>query len=109
MTIIINLSEPSFMLFFTSVSVLLVQVGKDNLSRHVRDRLDREIQEKEDNQREKTESHLYTEIRIVRDEDMQKYIADGNHFDLVDVSKVRPDIETVPWAECQAPALKCTF
>ena len=66
----------------------MLQVGKDSLHKHVCDRLEREISDKERIQKDKSESHLYTHIRVATDADIHNYLDTGNHFDLTDFSKV---------------------
>lgn len=61
---------------------------KEHLQPHVRERLDRELDEKQKSQKQKQESHLYTEIRIATDATMKDSIDSGTPFDLVNFDKV---------------------
>ncbi|XP_028946503.1 ubiquitin C-terminal hydrolase 12-like isoform X1 [Malus sylvestris] len=46
-------------------------------------------QEEEDKKRYKAQAHLYTTIKVARDEDLVKQIGGDIYFDLVDHDKVR--------------------
>ncbi|KAG2629395.1 hypothetical protein PVAP13_3KG431800 [Panicum virgatum] len=52
-------------------------------------RLKKEQEEKEHKKKEKAEAHLYTIIKIARDEDLKDQIGKNIYFDLVDHEKVR--------------------
>ena len=65
-----------------------VQVTKDELASHVRQRLEAEQLEKEQQRKEKEESHLHTVIRVARDSDIKAQIGKDTYFDLVDHDKV---------------------
>ena len=55
--------------------------------------------EKERKKKEKQEAHLYTIIKVARDQDFFDQIGSTQFFDLVDHDKVK-----VPWARCSAIA-----
>lgn len=65
-----------------------VQVTKEDLAVHIRQRLEAEHSEKEKQRKEKEESHLYTVIRVARDKDIKEQVGKDNFFDLVDHDKV---------------------
>ena len=65
-----------------------MQVTEQDLSEHVRERLEKEHQEKERLKKEKADAHLYTIIRVARDEDLKAQIGDTLYYDLVDHEKV---------------------
>ncbi|GLT36032.1 hypothetical protein SLA2020_104370 [Shorea laevis] len=52
-------------------------------------RLKKEQEEKEDKRRYKAQAHLYTIIKVARDEDLVEQIGKDIYFDLVDHDKVR--------------------
>ncbi|KAL7193889.1 hypothetical protein ACSBR2_025515 [Camellia fascicularis] len=52
-------------------------------------RLKKEQEEKEQKRKEKAEAHLYTIIKVARDEDLLEQIGRDIYFDLVDHDKVR--------------------
>lgn len=54
--------------------------------------------EKERKKKEKQEAHLYTIIKVARDQDFFDQIGSTQFFDLVDHDKVKP------WACCSANA-----
>ncbi|XP_047150238.1 ubiquitin C-terminal hydrolase 13-like isoform X2 [Vigna umbellata] len=53
------------------------------------ERLKKEQEEKEHKKKEKAEAHLYTIIKVARDEDLSGQIGKDIYFDLVDHDKVR--------------------
>uniref|UniRef100_A0A7C9EEU4 Ubiquitinyl hydrolase 1 n=1 Tax=Opuntia streptacantha TaxID=393608 RepID=A0A7C9EEU4_OPUST len=53
------------------------------------ERLKREQEEKEHKKKEKAEAHLYTIIKVARDEDLAEQIGKDIYFDLVDHDKVK--------------------
>lgn len=63
------------------------QVIKDDLAAHVRERLEKELVDKERARKEKEESHLYTIIKVARDSDLRAQIGSDLFFDLVDHDK----------------------
>ena len=71
------------------MTIGLLQVTKEDLAAHVRQRLEAEQLEKERQRREKEESHLHTVIRVARDKDLKAQIGQGIYFDLVDHEKAR--------------------
>lgn len=71
-----------------------MKVTKEDLAAHVRQRLEAEQLEKEQQRKEKEESHLHTVIRVARDKDIRAQIGKDSYFDLVDHDKVRPYLLT---------------
>ena len=63
---------------------------KADLSAHVRERLEKELIDKERARKEKEESHLYTIIKVVRDSDMRAQIGQDIFFDLANHDKACP-------------------
>ncbi|WVY90767.1 hypothetical protein V8G54_036281 [Vigna mungo] len=55
----------------------------------MQERLKKEQEEKEHKKKEKAEAHLYTIIKVARDEDLSGQIGKDIYFDLVDHDKVR--------------------
>lgn len=68
---------------------VMCAVTEQDISEHVRARLQAEQQEREQRKREKAEAHLYLNARIATDADMRAQIGDSQFFDLVDHTKVR--------------------
>ncbi|KAH0777991.1 hypothetical protein KY290_009402 [Solanum tuberosum] len=68
---------------------IMCNVDEKDIAEHVRARLKREQEEKEQKKKEKAEAHLYTIIKVSRDEDLRQQIGKDIHFDLVDYDKVR--------------------
>ncbi|RYR45830.1 hypothetical protein Ahy_A07g031608 isoform G [Arachis hypogaea] len=56
---------------------------------NLQERLKKEQEEKEHKKKEKAEAHLYTIIKVARDEDLSEQIGKDIYFDLVDHDKVR--------------------
>uniref|UniRef100_A0A7S2Z4X2 ubiquitinyl hydrolase 1 n=1 Tax=Chloropicon laureae TaxID=464258 RepID=A0A7S2Z4X2_9CHLO len=69
---------------------ILCDVTKEDIAKHLRERLDKEQEEKERRKKEKQEAHLYTYVKIATDKDMAGQIGQQTHFDLVDFEN--PDI-----------------
>ncbi|GFY93477.1 ubiquitin-specific protease 12 [Actinidia rufa] len=61
---------------------------KKDIAEHLRIRLKKEQEEKEDKRRYKAEAHLYTIIKVARDEDLVEQIGKDIYFDLVDHERV---------------------
>ncbi|XP_075104237.1 ubiquitin C-terminal hydrolase 12-like isoform X3 [Nicotiana tabacum] len=68
---------------------IICDVGEKDIAEHLRIRLKKEQEEKEDKRRYKAQAHLYTIIKVARDEDLREQIGKEIYFDLVDHDKVR--------------------
>ncbi|CAD6270087.1 unnamed protein product [Miscanthus lutarioriparius] len=68
---------------------IMCNVDEKDIAEHLRIRLKKEQEEKEHKKKEKAEAHLYTVIKIARDEDLKEQIGKNIYFDLVDHEKVR--------------------
>ncbi|KAF5959433.1 hypothetical protein HYC85_000642 [Camellia sinensis] len=68
---------------------ILCNVDEKDIAEHLRIRLKKEQEEKEQKRKEKAEAHLYTIIKVARDEDLLEQIGRDIYFDLVDHDKVR--------------------
>ncbi|KAK4784849.1 hypothetical protein SAY86_019217 [Trapa natans] len=68
---------------------IICNVDEKDIAEHLRIRLKREQEEKEKKRKEKAEAHLYTIIKVARDEDLSEQIGKEIYFDLVDHDKVR--------------------
>ncbi|XP_071910826.1 ubiquitin C-terminal hydrolase 12-like isoform X3 [Coffea arabica] len=68
---------------------IICDVDEKDIAEHLRIRLKKEQEEKEDKRRYKAQAHLYTIIKVARDEDLREQIGKDIHFDLVDHDKVR--------------------
>ncbi|KAJ9189312.1 hypothetical protein P3X46_000622 [Hevea brasiliensis] len=68
---------------------IICNVDEKDIAEHLRERLKKEQEEKEHKKKEKAEAHLYTIIKVARDEDLAKQIGKNIYFDLVDHEKVR--------------------
>ncbi|VAI14683.1 unnamed protein product [Triticum turgidum subsp. durum] len=68
---------------------IMCNVDEKDIAEHLRIRLKKEQQEKEHKKKEKAEAHLYTIIKVARDEDLKEQIGKNIYFDLVDHEKVR--------------------
>nr|XP_023929858.1 ubiquitin carboxyl-terminal hydrolase 12-like isoform X3 [Quercus suber] len=60
----------------------------EDIAEHLRIRLKKEQEEKEQKRKEKAEAHLYTIIKVARNEDLLEQIGRDIYFDLVDHDKV---------------------
>ncbi|KAK4790626.1 hypothetical protein SAY86_017930 [Trapa natans] len=67
---------------------IICNVDEEDIAEHLRIRLKKEQGEKEDKRRYKAEAHLYTVIKLAREEDLQEQIGREIYFDLVDHEKV---------------------
>ncbi|XP_039043952.1 ubiquitin carboxyl-terminal hydrolase 13-like [Hibiscus syriacus] len=63
-------------------------VDEKDIAEHLRERLKKEQEEKEHKKKEKAEAHLYTIIKVARDDDLAEQIGKDVYFDLVDHDKV---------------------
>ncbi|XP_009614228.1 ubiquitin C-terminal hydrolase 12-like [Nicotiana tomentosiformis] len=68
---------------------IICNVDEKDIAEHLRVRLKKEQGEKEQKRKEKAEAHLYTIIKVARDEDLGEQIGKDIYFDLVDHDKVR--------------------
>ncbi|CAA6667135.1 unnamed protein product [Spirodela intermedia] len=68
---------------------IICNVDEKDIAEHLRVRLKKEQEEKEHKKKEKAEAHLYTVIKVARDEDLAEQIGRDIYFDLVDHDKVR--------------------
>ncbi|CAL9758177.1 unnamed protein product [Musa acuminata subsp. burmannicoides] len=68
---------------------IMCNVDEKDIAEHLRVRLKREQEEKEHKKKEKAEAHLYTIIKVARNEDLAEQIGREIFFDLVDHDKVR--------------------
>ncbi|XP_059628518.1 ubiquitin C-terminal hydrolase 12-like isoform X2 [Cornus florida] len=68
---------------------IICNVDEKDIAEHLRTRLKKEQEEKEQKRKEKAEAHLYTIIKVARDEDLLEQIGRDIYFDLVDHDKVR--------------------
>ncbi|OAY52179.1 ubiquitin C-terminal hydrolase 13 isoform X3 [Manihot esculenta] len=67
---------------------IICNVDEKDIAEHLKERLKKEQEEKEHKKKEKAEAHLYTIIKVARDEDLAKQIGKDIYFDLVDHDKV---------------------
>ncbi|KAK6929003.1 Ubiquitin carboxyl-terminal hydrolase 7, ICP0-binding domain, partial [Dillenia turbinata] len=67
---------------------IICNVDEKDIAEHLRIRLKKEQEEKEQKRKEKAEAHLYTIIKVARDEDLLQQIGRDTYFDLVDHDKV---------------------
>uniref|UniRef100_A0A2P2MFR1 ubiquitinyl hydrolase 1 n=1 Tax=Rhizophora mucronata TaxID=61149 RepID=A0A2P2MFR1_RHIMU len=67
---------------------IICNVDEKDIAEHLRMRLKKEQEEKEDKRRYKAQAHLYTIIKVARDEDLKEQIGRDIYFDLVDHDKV---------------------
>ncbi|GJY00149.1 putative ubiquitinyl hydrolase 1 [Tanacetum coccineum] len=68
---------------------IICNVDEKDVAEHLRIRLKKEQEEKELKRKEKAEAHLYTIIKVARDENLHEQIGKNIFFDLVDHDKVR--------------------
>lgn len=68
---------------------IMCNVDEKDIAEHLRERLKREQEEKEHKKKEKAEAHLYTIIKVARDDDLTEQIGKDIYFDLVDHDKVK--------------------
>ncbi|KAK4765694.1 hypothetical protein SAY86_026784 [Trapa natans] len=67
---------------------IICNVDEKDIAEHLRIRLKKEQEEKEKKRKEKAEAHLYTIIKVARNEDLVEQIGKEIYFDLVDHEKV---------------------
>ncbi|KAG5575068.1 hypothetical protein H5410_055202 [Solanum commersonii] len=68
---------------------IICNVDEKDIAEHLRVRLKKEQDEKEQKRKEKAEAHLYTIIKVAREEDLGEQIGKEIYFDLLDHDKVR--------------------
>lgn len=73
----------------TDKDKIICNVDEKDIAEHLRMRLKKEQEEKEHKKKEKAEAHLYTIIKVARNEDLADQIGKDIYFDLVDHDKVR--------------------
>ncbi|KAL2456767.1 Ubiquitin carboxyl-terminal hydrolase 12 [Forsythia ovata] len=81
----------AYMLVYIRVSdkdKIICDVDEKDIAEHLRIRLKKEQEEKEDKRKYKAQAHLYTIIKVARDEDLREQIGKDIFFDLVDHDKV---------------------
>eukprot|EP00250_Pteridium_aquilinum_P011968 c20422_g1_i1 orf=525-3878(-) len=64
-------------------------VDEKDIAQHLQIRLKKEQEDKERKRKEKAEAHLYTVIKVARDQDLENQIGKDIFFDLVDHEKVQ--------------------
>ncbi|NP_001346281.1 Ubiquitin carboxyl-terminal hydrolase 12 [Zea mays] len=67
---------------------IICNVDEKDIAEHLRIRLEKDREEKERRKKEKAEAHLYTIIKVARDDDLKTQIGKDIYFDLVDHDKV---------------------
>uniref|UniRef100_A0A8R7TGR9 Ubiquitin carboxyl-terminal hydrolase n=1 Tax=Triticum urartu TaxID=4572 RepID=A0A8R7TGR9_TRIUA len=67
---------------------IICNVDEKDIAEHLRIRLEKDREEKERRKKEKAEAHLYTIIKVARDDDLTAQIGKDIYFDLVDHDKV---------------------
>ncbi|CAN6810270.1 unnamed protein product [Brassica oleracea] len=68
---------------------IICNVDEKDVAEHLRVRLKKEQEEKEDKRKYKAEAHLFTTVKVARDEDITEQIGKNMYFDLVDHEKVK--------------------
>ncbi|KAJ3707257.1 hypothetical protein LUZ61_010962 [Rhynchospora tenuis] len=68
---------------------IICNVDEKDIAEHLRVRLKKEQEEKERKKKEKAEAHLYTIVKVARDDDLVAQIGKDIFFDLVDHDKVK--------------------
>ncbi|KAI7998633.1 Ubiquitin carboxyl-terminal hydrolase 12 [Camellia lanceoleosa] len=79
--------ENAYMLVYIRESdkeKIVCNVDEKDITEHLKIRLKKEQEEKEDKRRYKAQAHLYTIIKVARDEDLVEQIGKDIYFDLVD-------------------------
>ncbi|CAH1441856.1 unnamed protein product [Lactuca virosa] len=67
---------------------IICDVDEKDIAEHLRIRLKKEQEEKEDKRRYKAQAHLYTIIKVAREGDLLEQMGKDIYFDLVDHEKV---------------------
>ncbi|CAN8269436.1 unnamed protein product [Cochlearia groenlandica] len=68
---------------------IICNADEKDIAEHLRARLKKELEEKEDKRNYKAQAHLFTTIKVACDEDITEQIGNNIYFDLVDHEKVR--------------------
>ncbi|KAH0927445.1 hypothetical protein HID58_019701 [Brassica napus] len=68
---------------------IICNVDEKDIAEHLRVRLKKEQEEKEEKRKYKAQAHLFTTIKVTRDEDITEQIGKSIYFDLVDHEKVK--------------------
>ncbi|KAF3611037.1 hypothetical protein DY000_02050863 [Brassica cretica] len=68
---------------------IICNVDEKDIAEHLRVRLKKEKEEKEEKRKYKAQAHLFTTIKVARDEDITEQIGNNKYFDLVDHEKVK--------------------
>ncbi|CAH8312608.1 unnamed protein product [Eruca vesicaria subsp. sativa] len=68
---------------------IICNVDEKDIAEHLRIRLKKEQEEKEDKRKYKAQAHLFTIIKVARDQDLKEQIGKDIYFDLVNHDKVR--------------------
>ncbi|XP_013670844.2 ubiquitin C-terminal hydrolase 12-like isoform X4 [Brassica napus] len=68
---------------------IICNVDEKDIAEHLRIRLKKEQEEKEEKRKYKAQAHLFTIIKVARDQDLKEQIGKDIYFDLVDHDKVR--------------------
>ncbi|CAN8259679.1 unnamed protein product [Cochlearia groenlandica] len=77
---------------------IICNVDEKDIAEHLQVRLKKKQEEKEDKKKDKAQSHLFTTIKVARDEDITEQIGKNIYFDLVDHEKVGQISETSNYA-----------
>ncbi|XP_024541324.1 ubiquitin carboxyl-terminal hydrolase 13 isoform X2 [Selaginella moellendorffii] len=67
---------------------IICNVDEIDIAEHLRVRLKREYDDKEKKRKEKSEAHLYTVIKVTREDDISEQIGRDIFFDLVDHDRI---------------------
>ncbi|CAH8321728.1 unnamed protein product [Eruca vesicaria subsp. sativa] len=73
---------------------IICNVDEKDIAEHLRVRLKKEQEEKEDKRKYKAQAHLFTIIKVARDQDLKEQIGKDIYFYLVDHDKVQEGILT---------------
>ncbi|XP_013715515.1 ubiquitin C-terminal hydrolase 12-like isoform X2 [Brassica napus] len=68
---------------------IICNVDEKDIAEHLKIRLKKEQEEKEEKRKYKAQAHLFTIIKVARDQDLKEQIGKDIYFDLVDHDKVR--------------------
>ncbi|KAG5398811.1 hypothetical protein IGI04_020625 [Brassica rapa subsp. trilocularis] len=68
---------------------IICNVDEKDIAEHLRVRLKKEQEEKEEKRKYKAQAHLFTTIKVARDEDITEQIGKNIYFDLVDHEKIK--------------------
>ncbi|KAM7265486.1 hypothetical protein ACFE04_003169 [Oxalis oulophora] len=68
---------------------IICNVDEKDIAEHLRIRLKKEQEEKDDKKKFKAQAHLFTLIKVARDDDLSQQIGRDTYFDLVNHDRVR--------------------